>query len=99
MLEVAATLVGILPSSASGNSSQRGGEREREGGWECEREERLYKPESISSTTVTLEKAAQSIHVCLLEGGRRMFATSSGCSCDCYSFSRLRVSLSRGSTL
>ena len=43
---------------------------------------RLYKPESISSTTVTLVKAAQSIHVCLLEDGRRMFATSSGCSCD-----------------
>ena len=67
-----------------GKGKKREGERGGGGGggWECEREDGLYKPESISSTTVTLVKAAQSIHVCLLEGGRRMFATSSGCSCD-----------------
>ena len=38
----------------------------------------IYKPESISSTTVTLVKSAQSTQVCLLSGGRCSFAMSSG---------------------
>lgn len=42
----------------------------------------FYRPESISSTTVTLVKAAQSTQVCLLEPGSRMVAMSSGRSCD-----------------
>lgn len=44
----------------------------------------FYRPESISSTTVTLVKAAQSTQVCLLEPGSRMVAMSSGRSCEMY---------------